>query len=331
MAKKTSKSTKRKASAKATTRKNRSQKAKPSPIVVDEQVEVTTSAMPPLSTDGKLPNVIQIAKRCVDIIWDNKKLFIAICVTYGILNLILVQGLANGNDVSSLKSDITKGFHGHIGSLFSSVGVFAVLLSSSGNSSSQTAGAYQIFLFIIISLAIIWTLRQIQSGHKVRMRQAFYQGMSPLIPFLLVLAMFCLQLIPVVVGSGVYGLAISSATAINLFEKSIFFVIFLLTVIWSGYLTISTLFAFYIVTLPDMTPLKALRSAKQLVKKRRLLLLRKMIGLPIMLLLVTAAIMTPIILLATGLAQWIFFILTTITLLIIHTYMYTLYRELLNE
>jgi len=50
-----------------------------------------------------------------------------------------------------------------------------------------------------------------------------------------------------------------------------------------------------------------------------------------MLLIAAAIIMVPIIIVLTSLAQWVFFVLTTLTLLLAHTYMYTLYRELLNE
>jgi len=327
MAKKSSKSTKRKVQAKTSPKKsaNKKKAVKPAsnqPAVIEKSAPVIYA---------KLPSIYQIAKKSVDLIWENRKLFIAICITYGLLNLILVQGLASGTNIDSLKSEISKGFSGHLGSLASSVGVFAELLSSSGNSSSQTAGAYQVFLFIVISLAVIWTLRQIVAGKKIRMRQAFYQGMNPLIPFILVVLMFCIQLIPLVIGSALYSLAISSGVAITLIEKILFIIIFALFLSWSFYLLSSTIFAVYIVTLPDMTPLKALRSAKQLVKKRRIVIIRKILGMPVMLLIAAAIIMVPIIIVLTSLAQWVFFVLTTLTLLLAHTYMYTLYRELLNE
>ena len=80
-----------------------------------------------------------------------------------------------------------------------------------------------------------------------------------------------------------------------------------------------------------MTPIKALRSAKELVKGRRWLVLRKVLCLPIILITVAGIIMLPIIIIITPLAQYIFFILTMISLTAIHAYLYTLYRELINE
>jgi hypothetical protein len=327
MAKKSSKSTKRKTQVNSSTKKSSSKKKTVKPA----SKQPTVVEKPAAIIYAKLPSIYLIAKKSFELIWNNRKLFIAICITYGLLNLILVQGLASGTNIDSLKSEISKGFTGHPGQLVSSVGVFAELLTSAGNSSSQTAGAYQLFLFVIISLAIIWTLRQIVSGVTVKMRHAFYQGMTPLIPFILVLLMFGIQLLPLLIGSALYGIIIASSIAVTLLEKIIFLILFLLFIAWSLYLVTSTVFALYIVTLPDMTPLKALRSAKQLVKKRRLVIIRKIIGMPVILLVVSAIIMVPIIFLVTSLAQWVFFILTTITLLLSHTYMYTLYRELLNE
>jgi hypothetical protein len=93
----------------------------------------------------------------------------------------------------------------------------------------------------------------------------------------------------------------------------------------------SSLFALYIVTLPDMTPLTALRSARQLVRYRRWTVLRKIFWLPVALLILAAVIMVPIIIWLTAIAQWVFFLLTMFSLVATHAYMYNLYRELLHE
>jgi hypothetical protein len=93
----------------------------------------------------------------------------------------------------------------------------------------------------------------------------------------------------------------------------------------------SSLFALYIVTLPGMTPIRALRSARGLVRYRRWTVIRKILWLPLLLLLVAAVIMLPIIIWLTAVAQWVFFILSMFALLAVHSYMYALYRELLNE
>lgn len=279
----------------------------------------------------KLPNVWRLTKTTWQTLWEHKKLFIGITIIYGLLNLVLVQGLAGGTDVSSLKHALSQAYNGNFGSLASAFSIFAVLVGSSGNSSSQTAGGYQLFLGIITSLAVIWALRQILAGTSIRIRDAYYRGMYPLIPFILVILVIGLQLLPFIIGSTLYNLVVANGIAIGVPERAGWFLVFLLAMAWSIYMISSSLFALYIVTLPEMTPLKALRSARDLVRERRWQVILRLVSLPVILLAFAAVIMVPIIIVLTFLAQWVFLVLTMFSLVAVHAYMYTLYRELLNE
>jgi hypothetical protein len=89
--------------------------------------------------------------------------------------------------------------------------------------------------------------------------------------------------------------------------------------------------ALYVVTLPDMTPLTALRSARDLVRYRRLSVFRKLIFLPIALGVIMAVVMLPFIFVVPVLAQWVFFALSMLALIVGHAYFYVLYRELLPK
>ena len=279
----------------------------------------------------KLPSIVTLTKMSFKTVWQNKKLFLTISLIYGILSLILVQGIAGASDTTTLKDSLDEIFKGQFGSVASSLSVFAIMLGSAGNSSSQPAGAYQLFLGLITSLALIWALRQTLAGKKVKAKDSFYKGIYPLIPFILVLIVVALQLIPFIIGSTLYNLVITNGIAIHLIEKIIWGLLFLALATLSFYMLTSSVFGLYIVTLPDMTPMKALRSARDLVKNRRLLIFRKIIGLPVVMLFAAAVVMVPIIMFITPLASWVFFALTMLSLLAIHAYMYTLYRELLNE
>jgi sterol desaturase/sphingolipid hydroxylase (fatty acid hydroxylase superfamily) len=146
-----------------------------------------------------------------------------------------------------------------------------------------------------------------------------------------VLLVIGLQLIPLIIGSTLYSLVIGNAIAVTLLEKLFWLFVFIALACLSLYFLSSSVFAVYIVTLPDMTPIKALRSARELVKDRRLQVIRKVLWLPILLLLASSLIMLPIILWITALAQIVFFILSMLVLIVVHTYMYSLYRELLHE
>jgi hypothetical protein len=279
----------------------------------------------------KLAPAWSITATAARLLWSQWRIFLLLTLIYGVLNLIFVRGLAGSTSVGTLKDQVDQAANGNLGSIGSGLGVFVVLLGSSGNGSSPTAGAYQLFLTIIVSLAVIWALRQVVAGKFFRVRDAFYNGMFPLIPFLLVLLIIGLQLIPLLIGSTIYAVVMNTGIAAHLIEKVIWTVLFAGLAMLSFYWLASSLFALYVVTLPRMTPLKALRSAKDLVRGRRLPVLRKIFWLPLILFIGAGLIMLPLIAWSPALAQWIFFILTTFGLIAIHTYMYCLYRELLNE
>lgn len=278
-----------------------------------------------------LPTVLQLTKLAALTLWGHKKLFISITVIYGLLNIVLVQGLASGTDVGSLKTQLAQVFSGHFGSIASSLTIFVVLLGSASKGSSNSAGAYQSILLLMVSLAMIWALRQVLSGKHPRIRDAYYKGMTPLVPFGLVLLVIGLQLLPLLIGASLYATVTNNGIAVHIIEKLVWLLLFGTLAGWSLYMISASIFALYIVTLPDMTPLKALRSARELVRHRRWTVLRKMLFLPLVLLLVTVVIMVPIIILITPIVQGVFFVLTIFALLAAHSYSYTLYRELLNE
>jgi hypothetical protein len=257
------------------------------------------------------------------------KLFGGIVLIFGILNLILVRGLTGSNNLSEIKGALDTGGHG-LGSEFASSTIsFALLLASSGSSNTAVSGVYQVTLLIVCSLAFIWALRQSTAHNKVRIRDSFYQGMYPLVPLLLVIGLIAVQLIPLAAGGGLYAVAISHDIAVNWAERLAFFAIFIGLGLWTLRMVTASIFAIYIVTLPDMTPLRAYRSARDLVYGRRLYIWRKILFLPFVLSLLVLIIMIPLIMWLTPVAEWTFFALTMISLPLVHSYYYNLYREML--
>jgi hypothetical protein len=86
----------------------------------------------------------------------------------------------------------------------------------------------------------------------------------------------------------------------------------------------------YIVTLPDMQPRLALRSAKDLVRFRRWPVIRKVMFLPIFIVAVMGVIIVPLILFAQAIVPAVFYLLSMLAILFAHAYLYSLYRELLE-
>lgn len=279
-------------------------------------------------TGKPLPTGSQLLKATFGTIKRNWKVFLGIAAVYGLLTAGLVTGFSAVN-LGEAKDSFTEVVGGQINQAATGLSLFVYLLGSAGGASSPTASVYQVVLGIIVSLAVIWTLRQVYAGNVVRVRDGFYQGMYPLVQFVLVMAVIGLQLVPMVVGASVYQLVINNGIAATPVEFILWLLFFLLLCLLSIYMVCSSLFALYIVSLPDVTPLAALRSAKRLVLHRRWAVVRKVLFLPVALVVITACIMVPAIMIATPVAPWIFFLLSTMLLNVVHGYLYALYKALL--
>jgi hypothetical protein len=277
---------------------------------------------------AQLPAAWTIGQQALRLLWTYKNSFSLLALTYALLTFVFVREFSGGIDVQGLRSDFNSVF-GTDKSLNTSAAIFATLLTS-GSSSSTLGSAYQWIFLVTVSLATIWALRMSKAGENWDVKDAFYKGMYPLVPFVLVILLVTLELLPFFLGATAYSIA-SGSVAISFVEKLPWLIVFIALSIVSAYLLITSLVAVYAVTLPDMTPLQALRSAKQLVDGRRLQVLRKMLFLPFALLLILGLIVLPVILILPVIAQWLFFGLSMVALIVVHAYMYELYRNLLLE
>jgi len=277
----------------------------------------------------KLPNVFKLFKSALGTLRDEWKLFLGITLVYGLLTIVLVRGFGGSLNLTELKDTLESVFGGGLNQLATAASLFSYLVGSAGTSNSPSGGVYQALLIIVMSLAVIWALRQVMAGKKQKIRDAFYQGMYPFVQFTLVLVVIGLQLIPLLIGSWLYSTVINNGIAITSPEKLIWALLFFSMALLSLYMMCSSVFALYIVTLPDMTPMKALRSARQLVLHRRWVVLRKILFLPLAVLVIAGLIIIPLIMFLTPAAEWVFFVLSMFVLVFVHSYIYTLYRNLL--
>jgi hypothetical protein len=276
----------------------------------------------------KLPGAFRLLQSALHMLVQHWKVFGIIALLYGLCNVLLVQGFSAAGNLEQAKDILDQLSNGKWEQVVAGTSLFVYLLGSSGNAENSTAGTYQLIFALIFSLALIWLLRQLYAGHKVRVRDGFYRGMAPLIPFVLVLAVVAFQLLPLALGALVYGAVTSTGLAATGVEQGLWTVFFAVASTISLYLLSSSLFALYIVTLPDMRPLQALRSARQLVRGRRFAVLRKVLFLPVALIILSGILIVPLILFATPVAAWAFFVVSMFLLPIVHSYMYSLYRSL---
>jgi hypothetical protein len=276
-----------------------------------------------------LPGAYALLKLTFQLIFHNKKLFFGIVFINVFLGFIFVQSFGSSTNFADLKAQVENLLGDSADRFGTSLAIFNYAIGSLASSTSEIAGTYQIFLTLLSSVAVIWAIREVSAGEEVTARDAFYRGLYPLAGFILVLFAIGLQMLPLMLGNLLYGTVFGNGLAVTAPEKVLWLLLFGLLALFSLYMLLSSVFALYIVTLPDMTPLKALRSARQLVLHRRTSVFLRIIVLPIALVTLAALIMVPIILFASGLAQIVFSIITMLGLVFVHGYLYSLYRALL--
>jgi hypothetical protein len=285
---------------------------------------VTTKTAP-----ARFPNCWQITGRAGVVLWRNKRIFFLITIAYIFLDLILVHSFTF--NVQALKDSTSEALRHGPAALLGGLGVYSSLFSTAA--AAPASSAFQFVLIVLMSLVVIWTLRQVLAREKTSptLRAAFYSSTSQFVPFVLLFLLIGIELLPLLLGATLYSIVVTNGIVTNLFQHLVFIGIMLafgaLSLFW---LTTSAV-AMYVVTLPEMFPIKALRSAKELVRGRRLSVARKLLFLPVVLFVTAALIMVPTILIWAPLAQVVFFVLSLFGLIAVHAYLYTMYRGLLNE
>lgn len=278
----------------------------------------------PLPPRKKLSSVRQLVKASFILLKTEWRTFAGISIIYGFGVLVFVRSFSvNSTAIESVASK--SGFFGKIGGTVSQI---ANLLSDANISLSTASSVYQIIISTICCLALIWVFRRILSQEKVSVKQSFYQGMSPLIKYLLVLAMLGVHLLPVAIGAYIFSIIINSGVYTTL-ELWVTLIAFLTLALWTLWLVTHSIFALFITTLPDMTPLRALRSAKKMVYRRRMIIWRKLLGAIVLAALVVVIVMLPFVLWWTAAAPWMVYVLSVTALPTSQAYLYTIYREIL--
>lgn len=280
----------------------------------------------------KLASPYQLFIQAFKIPLQHWEVFGGILLIFGLLNAVLIGGLSSVTEIVEAKTTLKDVFTGQFSQLSTGLTLFGFLATSQAdNAASGVAGAYSSLLLLVASLAIIYALRMVYGGRVIRIREAFYSGMTPFIPSILTLLVVGLQVAPAAIGVQLYSMVTNNGVLQGLAELGFATFILLLLCVASIYMLCSSLFALYIITLPNVTPLDALHSAKQLVQRRRAKIFIRLLALVVGIVLLAALIMVPVALLLTPAAPFVFYILSVIGLVLIHSYMYSLYRELLVD
>lgn len=279
-----------------------------------------------------LPSAWSLWKTSLRMFWKYKRIISLFLLIYAILYVVFVRGLSGGIGLGELKQTLEDSA---ITGFLASFTLFGILVSDSSTTTSESASMYQGMLLIVGSLAFIWLLRQL-SGDKfirVRIRDSFYKGMQPLVPFLTILGILALELIPFSIGGYVLNVVLANSLTGSGSELIGIYIICILLVVLSLYLVSGSIAALYIVTLPGMEPIKALKASHQLLLLHRWSVVRKFVLLVLFILSVGLVIFIPLLLAIPASFAWIneyiFFAGSISSFAVFHIYMYNLYKSLL--
>jgi hypothetical protein len=279
----------------------------------------------------KLPTTRQLWRETWIFLWAHRLKMLHFVAIYTIFYLLLVKGLSNLTfDVEILKEELQSLSDGQLNAVFTVITIYWSLLTSTTINQDQITNYLQISVVAIFSLAYIWLLRKLHIRNSTAtVKQAFYNGMRPLIPFMLVSLVIVAELLPAGIASVLYISAQVSAISASELELLGVTVAMLLSLVLTIYLLSGSIFALYIVTLPDVTPIQALRSSMKLLRIHRWLVLRKIVGFYVTLVILGFFLVLPFIIWLPRYSELAFFILSTSSFAVMHTFMYKLYRSLL--
>lgn len=290
---------------------------------------------------AKLLSQRVFTKKAFSFIRANQAMYLRLLIllSLGILAVTGVTQYSVYSDLSSATEEVSGQISGvlpkhlaEVGALFASV-LSGTLLGNISESQQLILG----LIYLSAWLTCIWIVRNIMAGNDVSLRDGLYSGGAPLIGTLLVMAFAILQLLPLALLVSLVSV-VASTGALSGWLLVPAFIIILLAAAGTLYWITSTFFAAIIATIPGTYPWMAIISAKTVVSGYRPHIIKRVLWLGLVLLLVSIALLVPIItfdallgypftalvvgwVVLVGAAQFIFSV----------TYLYKTYREVIDE
>lgn len=295
----------------------------------------------------ELPSFIRFTGEVQSVVWTFRRPLLLAAAVYLVLTTIFI-GIGSQETYRILLETMRETSDGAFESgwgVIGGAGLLFVSLATTGLSGTLTE-AQQIYLGIMVLimwLSIVWLLRNLLAGHKVKVRDAFYNSGAPIVPTALIAVLLIVQLVPLALAFFGYGAAVQSGLLAGGVEAMLFWIAAGLLVILSLYWVTSTFFAMIIATLPGMYPWRAIRMAGDMVVGRRVRILLRLLWMAAVIIVAWALVLIPIILIdswlkdTVGIVEWLPIVpvvlaaLGAVTIVWSTTYIYLLYRKVVDD
>ena len=248
----------------------------------------------------KVPGLLYHAMDTLRLLRKNWKLFLPLILFAVAFNIILVGLMSETTYVkfqTVLDETNTQVAAGELGN-FARAGLLLVSTVTSGGLSSGLSGVQIIFAvisFLLIWLITIYLLRFRLAGKAVRLRDGFYNALTPLLSTFVVFVVGFLESLPIFVVIFTYSTAVQTDFLATPFYALLYFLFALALLLLSLYLLSSTLLALVAVSAPGLYPFVALRTASNLVLSRRVRFIVRLVFLVFVLAFLWVLVMLPLI------------------------------------
>ena len=297
--------------------------------------------------DLEVPGIMHHIFATFKMIFKNWKLFLPFLVLMVVASIALV-GIMNEETYQKFQEAIeqTSAQTGakEIGN-FAKAGLVLFSVIATGiftNASSEAAVIFGIIMFLVIWLVTIFIVRYRLAKREIKLRDALFNAMTPLISSFVIFVVAVVQCIPIIL----LVIALSAAVQTNFLATPFYALLFLafaiLMIITSAYLLSSSLIALVAVSAPGLYPIRALKTASELMMGRRIRFVLRLIALIIVIGLMWFIVMMPLILFDFGMKNFAWtsqipfipiclLVMTYFTMIYVSVYLYLYYRWLLKN
>jgi len=286
----------------------------------------------------KIPGYFGFTHQVWAMIWQNRRLFLRFIILYAVLSLIIIGTLSQSNYLA-LRDQLDGAGEGLGIGRFTALFVGAIT-SGSGEEATIASQILAGLLLLIGWSVVAWMLRRRMAGDHIKLRDALYSAGSPILATFVTLLIMVLQLLPFALVLLAYS-AFSGVGVIN-WDISIenmaawcaLAAVAVLTLYWMT----TSFIALIIVTNPGVYPFQAMKLAGDIVVGRRVRIMLRLLFMLLPMAIMWLVILVPMIWLDDFVRiDWlpivplVVLILSTVTLTWVASYIYMLYRRLLDD
>ena len=175
--------------------------------------------------DFSAPGLLHHAVTTFQVIFKNWKLFVPLIILIALLNIFLV-GLMSEETYTRFQDTLNESLDGTNVGQVARAGLLLISTVTTGGLTQGASEVQQVFgvlLFVVLWLVTIYILRHRLAGHKLTLRDALYNALTPFISTLLSALTILVELIPIAIVVITYSAAVSTNFLATPFYALIFF------------------------------------------------------------------------------------------------------------